>query len=212
MGDHARSEIAAKVSGSCTRRTRCSGTAAAGSASPIPRSRDAGARHHRGGLHRQEGGRRRAARDHDPAGRRREGAGATRRRSCVAWPRRSSPSRGVTRRLPGRHDDRDPAGGAHRRPDRRGRRVLQLRHQRPDADDLRLQPRRRRQVPPAVRLEEKKIWPADPFQTLDQDGVGELIKMGVERGRETRRDLKIGICGEHGGEPERRSSSATASA
>ena len=48
---------------------------------------------------------------------------------------------------------------------------------------------------------EKKIIPVDPFQTIDQDGVGELIKITVERGRKTRKDLKIGICGEQGGEP-----------
>jgi len=47
----------------------------------------------------------------------------------------------------------------------------------------------------------KDILPADPFQTIDQDGVGVLMRMGVERGRKTRKDLKIGICGEHGGEP-----------
>jgi phosphoenolpyruvate synthase/pyruvate phosphate dikinase len=41
----------------------------------------------------------------------------------------------------------------------------------------------------------------DPFEVLDQDGVGELIKFAVERGRATRPDLKIGICGEQGGEP-----------
>lgn len=48
---------------------------------------------------------------------------------------------------------------------------------------------------------EKDILKDDPFQTIDQKGVGELVKMGVERGRLTRKDLKIGICGEHGGEP-----------
>ncbi len=42
----------------------------------------------------------------------------------------------------------------------------------------------------------------DPFQTIDQDGVGELVKMGIERGRETKPHLKVGICGEHGGDPE----------
>jgi pyruvate,orthophosphate dikinase len=42
----------------------------------------------------------------------------------------------------------------------------------------------------------------DPFAVLDQEGVGQLVKMGVERGRATRPDLKVGICGEHGGEPE----------
>ncbi|MEK6545715.1 MAG: pyruvate, phosphate dikinase [Nitrospinota bacterium] len=48
---------------------------------------------------------------------------------------------------------------------------------------------------------EKKIFPKDPFVVIDQDGVGELIKMGVEKGRAVRTNLKVGICGEHGGEP-----------
>ncbi|OGR77819.1 MAG: pyruvate, phosphate dikinase [Elusimicrobia bacterium GWC2_64_44] len=48
---------------------------------------------------------------------------------------------------------------------------------------------------------DKGIIPVDPFQTIDQTGVGELIKITVERGRKTRKDLKIGICGEQGGEP-----------
>jgi pyruvate,orthophosphate dikinase len=48
---------------------------------------------------------------------------------------------------------------------------------------------------------EKKLLPVDPFAVLDQDGVGELIRIGIERGRKTAPDLKVGICGEHGGEP-----------
>ncbi|MDZ7316387.1 MAG: pyruvate, phosphate dikinase [candidate division KSB1 bacterium] len=48
---------------------------------------------------------------------------------------------------------------------------------------------------------EKKILPNDPFQILDQEGIGELIQIGIERGRATRPKLKVGICGEHGGEP-----------
>ena len=48
---------------------------------------------------------------------------------------------------------------------------------------------------------EKKILNVDPFQVLDQNGVGQLVKMAVEKGRSTRSDLKCGICGEHGGEP-----------
>ena len=48
----------------------------------------------------------------------------------------------------------------------------------------------------------KAIFKADPFQSLDQDGVGMLVKMGIQKGRTTRKDLKVGICGEHGGESE----------
>ncbi|MCM8779893.1 MAG: pyruvate, phosphate dikinase, partial [Candidatus Omnitrophica bacterium] len=47
----------------------------------------------------------------------------------------------------------------------------------------------------------KGILPEDPFQTIDQEGIGELIKIGIERGRKTRKNLEVGICGEHGGEP-----------
>jgi pyruvate,orthophosphate dikinase len=48
---------------------------------------------------------------------------------------------------------------------------------------------------------EEKILPANPFQTLDREGVGELMSVAVERGRRARPDLEIGICGEHGGDP-----------
>ncbi|OQX85326.1 MAG: pyruvate, phosphate dikinase [Candidatus Latescibacteria bacterium 4484_7] len=48
---------------------------------------------------------------------------------------------------------------------------------------------------------EKGIWPDDPFQKLDQEGVGQLMKLGVDKGRSANPDLKVGICGEHGGEP-----------
>lgn len=48
---------------------------------------------------------------------------------------------------------------------------------------------------------EKDILNEDPFEVLDQNGVGKLIAMGTEKGRKTRSDLKVGICGEHGGEP-----------
>ena len=49
--------------------------------------------------------------------------------------------------------------------------------------------------------EDKGIYEKDPFVTLDQEGVGELVKIGVERGKATRPDIKLGICGEHGGDP-----------
>ena len=48
---------------------------------------------------------------------------------------------------------------------------------------------------------EKGILKRDPFEVLDQEGVGQLIKMACERGKQTRPDIKLGICGEHGGEP-----------
>ncbi|MBN2037605.1 MAG: pyruvate, phosphate dikinase [Chitinispirillaceae bacterium] len=47
-----------------------------------------------------------------------------------------------------------------------------------------------------------KILPADPFQTIDREGVGQLIRYGIERGRSERPNLKVGICGEHGGDPD----------
>jgi pyruvate,orthophosphate dikinase len=55
---------------------------------------------------------------------------------------------------------------------------------------------------PLYTSEELEIWPADPFATLDQAGVGQLVEIGIERGRKTRPDLHVGICGEQGGDPE----------
>jgi pyruvate,orthophosphate dikinase len=50
--------------------------------------------------------------------------------------------------------------------------------------------------------QEHDLVPRDPFQSIDTQGVGGLMEMGVTKGRSTRPDLKIGICGEHGGDPD----------
>jgi pyruvate,orthophosphate dikinase len=48
---------------------------------------------------------------------------------------------------------------------------------------------------------EQELLEKDPFQSLDATGVGQLVEMGVKKGRKTKKDLKVGICGEHGGDP-----------
>lgn len=48
---------------------------------------------------------------------------------------------------------------------------------------------------------EKGILPGDPFQSLDQEGIGWLVRTGIQQGRKTSKNLEVGICGEHGGEP-----------
>ena len=48
---------------------------------------------------------------------------------------------------------------------------------------------------------EQGIYPRDPFVSLDVEGVGQLVRLAAERGRATRADIKLGICGEHGGDP-----------
>ena len=52
-----------------------------------------------------------------------------------------------------------------------------------------------------MKYVEDGILPQNPFQTIDRDGVGQLMKMSVEKGRSTRTELECGICGEHGGDP-----------
>ncbi len=52
-----------------------------------------------------------------------------------------------------------------------------------------------------IKYVEEKILPIDPFESLDVNGVGRLMRMAVEEGRKARPNLKIGICGEHGGDP-----------
>jgi pyruvate,orthophosphate dikinase len=49
---------------------------------------------------------------------------------------------------------------------------------------------------------ERGVLPTNPFQTIDQEGVGQLMRIATEKGRATRPDLEVGICGEHGGDPE----------
>ncbi len=49
---------------------------------------------------------------------------------------------------------------------------------------------------------DEKILPVDPFQSIDQSGVGQLVELAVKKGRSTREDIKLGICGEHGGDPD----------
>ena len=57
-------------------------------------------------------------------------------------------------------------------------------------------------LPDYIDADKTGIFKSDPFQSLDQDGVGMLVKWGIEKGRSTKSKLKIGICGEHGGDPE----------
>ena len=140
------------------------------------------------------------ARDHDPAHRHRRRDEADLRADQERSPTACIAEMGVAVQVPGRHHDRGAAGGADRRQDRPVRGVLLVRDQRPHPDDVRLQPRRRR-ASSCPTTSRRACCPHDPFSVLDQEGVGELIKIGIERGRGRRPDLKIGICGEHGGEP-----------
>ena len=110
-------------------------------------------------------------------------------------------SAGVDAGRPDRHDDRAAAGRAHRAADRRVGRVLLVRHQRPDPDDVGLLARRRRGVD-LPDLPGQGVFTVSPFESLDRDGVGALVRMAVEAGRRTRPDIKLGVCGEHGGDPE----------
>ena len=53
----------------------------------------------------------------------------------------------------------------------------------------------------SIPITSAKIYESDPFARLDQSGVGQLVKLAAERGRATRPNLKVGVCGEHGGDP-----------
>ena len=144
-------------------------------------------------------GHRRPARDHDPAGRH----GPRAQRAGEGHPRdRGDGVRRARRRdrVPARHDDRDAARRADRRQHRRAGAVLLVRHQRPDADDASASPATTPagSCPPTSK---DGILERDPFQTIDQNGVGQLMQMAVQKGRSARPGLKLGICGEHGGDP-----------
>jgi pyruvate,orthophosphate dikinase len=56
-------------------------------------------------------------------------------------------------------------------------------------------------APILANYTQRAIIETDPFVSIDQDGVGELVRIGTQRGRSARPDLKVGICGEHGGDP-----------
>ena len=132
------------------------------------------------------------ARDHDPAHRHGGRDEADPRDDRTGWPGRwwRRPGRNVA--LLGRHHDRGAARRAGRGPDRGVRRVLLVRHERPDPDDVRLQPRRHRQVP-AVLPREEAAARTIPSRCSTSEGVGELVRIGIERGRQTRaRTLKVG--------------------
>ena len=107
---------------------------------------------------------------------------------------------GVAARLQVRHDDRDPAGRAHRDQIAEYAQFFSFGtndltqttfgYSRDDAEGKFL-----------LKYVEDKILPANPFQTIDRDGVGALMQICVEKGRKVRPDLEVGICGEHGGDP-----------
>jgi pyruvate,orthophosphate dikinase len=109
------------------------------------------------------------------------------------------PGEAAHRALSPRHHDRAAPRRTHRGRDRPRGAVLLLRHQRshPDTWDSRA-------TTPAASSPttwSTTSWRTIPFQVLDIGGVGKLIQMACELGRKTRQDLKLGICGEHGGEP-----------
>ncbi len=100
-----------------------------------------------------------------------------------------------------RHHDRSPARRPHRRRDRADRRVLQLRHQRPHPDRARHQPRRHGQLPHALHRE-RNLQEEPLRHASTRPASASSCKIAVDKGRSTRPDIKLGICGEHGGDPD----------
>ena len=161
--------------------------------------RDAGSRHFRGGCRgrakdRQAGG----ARNHGAPGRAEEGVRLRQGADRCGGEERDGRNQDWYR-IPHRHDDRIAARRHPRACHRRDGRILLLRHERsyPDAFGI----SRDDAAPFLETYRQKGIIEQDPFVTLDIDGVGELVKMAAEKGRGTRPDIKLGICGEHGGDP-----------
>jgi len=178
---------------------RCSDTGAAGWDHLSGDHRDAGAGDLRSGCTGEKEGRERDPRGHDSADRQRRRTGRPESDRGARSPGSSSEGRREESEVHDRNDDRDSARGADGGPGGWRSRVLQLRHQRPHADDNGLS--RDDYVKFSKDYENKKIFKADPFAVLDQEGVGKLVDMAVKLGRGARPDLEVGICGEHGGEP-----------
>ena len=172
----------------CTSRTRCWACAACASAWSSPGLfAHAGAGDRRGGgrAARRPGGDPQAG-DHGAAGRRGAGAGDRPRGGRSRSSPRSASETGVELDVPDRHDDRAAAGRADRRPDRRGGRVLLLRHQRPDPDGAGASPATTSRRAFFSRYLEKGIFGVSPFESIDRDGVGRLVRIAVEEGRAAR--------------------------
>ncbi len=110
---------------------------------------------------------------------------------------------GASARLPDRHHDRAAARGAARRHEiadgEGGAQFFSFGTN--DLTQTCLGLSRDDAAPILANYAERAIFPVDPFVSIDRDGVGELVRIGTERGRKVRPDLKVGICGEHGGDP-----------
>ena len=139
--------------------------------------------------------------DHDPAGRRRRRSSTCRRRSCARRPSEVFAERGKkVGYLVGTMIE-IPARRADRRQDRRDGRVLLVRHQRPDAD-RRSACRATTSRASLAAYQAQDIYQVDPFVSIDREGVGGADEDGGREGpRRTKPKLKLGICGEHGGDP-----------
>ncbi len=140
--------------------------------------------------------------DHDPADHRQEGT-ADPGGSTSRSPTPSSGEAGVKRQVPGRHHDRSAAGGPAGRPDRRGGRVLLLRHQRPDPDDHGL-PRddAGKFLPDYVDEKKAASSTTTPSSPSTRTAWACWSRWASRRAARRGPNLKIGICGEHGGEPK----------